>query len=285
MGVKCRELEGTAQTNTTNVFPVMEQCSKWLRLAWHLPSSDLFLSRKTRPKCVQWSARYMPLKQFVVSLSSCFLSENVTIFHLPSLATWLKEHLQDLLSWYRQSLPCLRAASVAVPGELEAGNALSSLLCPLVLSLSDVVFVKRPGQGIMYIFKEKHADNRVLATCVPLKWDLLRDTCHSNARMALPTSGHWAAMPGPLRRAGSDSHWQRPGPGVLRAALLSVQGQAASPMLLVREQGWKWGEKRRPTPKLFISATKVRAFPLPPRMGTGKLSSLMVQAHLSLAYK
>lgn len=40
------------------------------------------------------------------------------------------------------------------------------------------------------------------------KWDLLRDTYHSNARVALPTSGHCSAMPGPLRRAASNGWGQ-----------------------------------------------------------------------------
>lgn len=166
----------------------MEQCGKGLRLTRHLPSSDLFLSRKTRPKCVQWLARCMPLKQFAVSLSSCFLSPNVPIFYLQSLSTWLKEHLQDLLSWHWRSLLCLQAASVAVPGQLEAGDALSSLLCPQVLSLSDVLFVKRPGQGLMlYIFKEKHANSRVLAKCV-----LLNETCWGIHTTVTPV---WLSQP------------------------------------------------------------------------------------------
>lgn len=188
----------------------------WLRLAWHLPSSDLFLSRKTRPKCVQWCARCMPLKQFALSLSSSFLSPNVTIFHLQSLSTWLKEHLHDLLSWHRRSLPCLHAASMAVPGELEAGDALSSLLCPLALSLSDVLFVKRPGQGIMlYIFKEKHADNRVLAKCV-----LLNETCWGIHATVMPV---WLPWP-----RGTEPWLLGPSGGLWATAGASGQGQEFS---------------------------------------------------------
>ena len=88
------------------------------------------------------------------------------------------------------SLSCLHAASLALTWELEAGDALPAL------SSSDVPSVRMPGQGIMlYIFKEKHAADRILA-----KWTLasnkhfFNEICrHSNAPAAAgvaPRLGH-----------------------------------------------------------------------------------------------
>lgn len=67
---------------------------------------------------------------------------------------------------------------------------------------------------------------------------------------------------------------------------------ARSLALLVRAQetvtgqssNLEMGKKKEADTEAFISTAEVRPFP-PPLMGTGKLSSLMVQAHLSLAYK
>lgn len=69
----------------------MEQCGKQLRLVLPLPSSDLFFTKKAKANCMLWSAsciiETVPLKHFTVSLSSCFLPQNVTIPSL-SLHSW-----------------------------------------------------------------------------------------------------------------------------------------------------------------------------------------------------
>lgn len=272
-------MERTARTNTTKVFPVMEQCGVWC-----LYGVVSFLVRRPgRSVCCCTAKCQLYQKSSVTKTFRCgfellLFTHNVTVFHLPNLNIHGWKHT------FRNGCPSTASGSQAVQ-RLEAGSVLGSPLCPLELSFSDALLGRMPTHGEYCCTSLKRSSKKAFGKAASNRHLLNEAGWHTRVLQWCPcsgksplTSGHgtcWSCSP-----SGAGAEQQL----VLGAGLLcSPTGlhqvpHAAHP----RARKCSWPES------LGLEAAPPangRAFPFPPPKRTGKFSSSMARAHLSLAYK